>query len=54
MPPPKLLTLAGPQFRSNPYPFYSRLRSDNPVLEAVTPDGYTAWLITRYDDALND
>ena len=53
MPPPKLLTLAGPQFRSNPYPFYSRLRSDNPVLEAITPDGYTAWLITRYEDALS-
>ena len=53
MPPPKLLTLAGPQFRSNPYPFYSRLRSDNPVLEVVTPDGYTAWLITRYEDALS-
>jgi cytochrome P450 PksS len=53
MPPQKLLTLAGPQFRSNPYPFYSRLRRDHPVLEVVTSDGHTAWLITRYKDALS-
>src|SRR6476660_1397206 len=50
---PKLLTLAGPQFRSNPYPFYARLRNEQPVIQVVTPDGYLAWLITRYDDALN-
>jgi len=53
MSPPKLLTLAGPQFRSNPYPFYARLRNEQPVIQVVTPDGHLAWLITRYDDALN-
>lgn len=53
MSPQKLLTLAGPQFRSNPYPFYARLRKEHPVIHVATPDGHLAWLITRYDDALN-
>jgi cytochrome P450 len=50
---PKLAALAGPQFRSNPYPFYARLRTEHPVIQVVTPDGLLAWLITRYDDAVN-
>jgi cytochrome P450 len=49
---PKLASLAGPRFRSNPYDFYARLRGENPVLQVMVPDGSTAWLITRYDDAL--
>jgi cytochrome P450 len=48
---PKLTALGGPQFRANPYPFYDRLRRENPVIQVVVPDGQTAWLITRYDDA---
>jgi cytochrome P450 len=50
---PKLTALAGPQFRSNPYLFYARLRKEQPVIQVQTPDGQLAWLITRYDDALN-
>jgi cytochrome P450 len=50
---PKLTALAGPQFRSNPYPFYARLREEHPVIQVVTSEGHLAWLITRYDDALN-
>lgn len=50
---PKLAALAGPQFRSNPYPFYARLRKEHPVIQVAAPDGHPAWLITRYDDALN-
>jgi cytochrome P450 len=50
---PKLAALAGPQFRSNPYPFYARLRKEHPVIQVVTPEGHRAWLITRYEDALN-
>ena len=49
----KLAELAGPQFRSNPYPFYAHLRKEQPVIQVVTPDGLLAWLITRYDDVLN-
>jgi len=50
---PKMAALAGPEFRSNPYPFYARLRKEHPVIQVVTPDGLLAWLVTRYDDALN-
>lgn len=50
---PKLAALAGPQFRSNPYPFYARLRKEHPVIQVMTPEGHRAWLITRYEDALN-
>lgn len=49
---PRLANLAGPGFRSNPYDFYARLRRETPVLQVRVPDGTTAWLITRYEDAL--
>jgi cytochrome P450 len=35
-----------PQFRADPYPFYDRLRTEEPV--HVSPLGYT--VLTRYDD----
>jgi cytochrome P450 PksS len=50
---PNLTELAGPQFRSNPHPFYARLRRESPVIQVVLPDGQNAWLITRYEDALS-
>jgi cytochrome P450 PksS len=53
MAPPNLTELAGPQFRSNPHPFYARLRRESPVIQVVLPDGQNAWLITRYEDALS-
>src|ERR1700732_4495501 len=41
------------RFKANPYPFYAKLRADHPVFPVKLPDGQTAWLITRYDDALS-
>ena len=35
-----------PAFRADPYPFYDRLRDEDPVHE--TPFGYT--VLTRYED----
>lgn len=40
------------KFKANPYPFYARLRSEAPVHRVVLPDRRTAWLVTRYDDAV--
>src|SRR5215212_4339242 len=44
--------LASPQFKANPYPFYTRLRTETPVYRATLPNRKTAWLVTRYDDVL--
>jgi cytochrome P450 PksS len=40
----------GPGFKANPYPFYTRLRTEEPVCPVVLPDKQIVWLITRYDD----
>jgi cytochrome P450 PksS len=42
--------LARPEFKADPYPFYARLRAEEPVarLSAVF---IKAWMVTRYDDA---
>ena len=37
-----------PEFHANPYPFYRRLREQDPV--HASPLG--AWILTRYDDAV--
>src|SRR5919199_3110407 len=42
--------LASPQFKSNPHPFYARLREEAPVWRTTLPDKRTAWLVTRYED----
>lgn len=42
--------LASPAFKANPYPFYARLRAEEPVCPVVLPDKRVVWLITRYDD----
>ncbi len=37
-----------PEFHANPYPFYHRLREEDPVHQS--PMGF--WVLTRYDDVL--
>ena len=42
--------LASPAFKANPYPFYARLRAEEPVCSVLLPDKQVVWLVTRYDD----
>ncbi|GAA2382053.1 cytochrome P450 hydroxylase [Catellatospora methionotrophica] len=47
----------GPEATSAPHPVYARLREEAPVHEIQLTPTFTAWLVTRYDDArraLND
>ncbi|CDO03567.1 Cytochrome P450 107B1 [Oceanobacillus picturae] len=39
-------------FTPNPYPAYTQLRNEEPVARVLLPDGQYAWMITRYEDAL--
>lgn len=43
-------SLARPRFKANPYPFYARMRAEEPVFLISGPFGIRAWLVTRYDD----
>ena len=43
--------LARSEFKANPYPFYARLRREEPVCRVSTAF-LNAWLVTRYDDAV--
>jgi cytochrome P450 PksS len=47
----KARDLARPSFKANPYPFYARLRKEEPVCR-VSAAFMDAWLVTRYDDAV--
>lgn len=40
-------------FTRNPYPAYSILREEEPIARVLLPDGQHAWMITRYEDALD-
>jgi len=45
------------QFIQNPYPAYGEVREQNPIYRFFLPNGLPAWIVTRYDDAvevLND
>ena len=44
--------LTSPAFRADPYPTYARWRAEAPVCRVKLPDKQTAWLVTRYDDAV--
>ena len=44
----ELFNPSRPEFHSNPYPFYHRLRSEDPVHQTAT--GF--WVVTRYHDVV--
>ena len=46
------IDLISPAFRADPYPTFARLRAEAPVCRVTLPDRQTAWLVTRYDDAV--
>ncbi|GGH84602.1 cytochrome P450 [Pullulanibacillus pueri] len=39
-------------FNRNPYPVFQQLRERDPIHQMTLPDGQTAWVISRYDDAM--
>lgn len=44
------VNIAAREHKTDPHPFYARLRADHPVHPLTLPDKRTIWLITRYDD----
>src|SRR5712692_9695476 len=40
------------EFKADPFPFYARLRTEQPVCRVMLSGRQPAWLITRYDDVL--
>jgi cytochrome P450 len=49
MQPLSSFTFADPQVMQNPYPYYERLRAEDPV---HFDEGIRTWLVTRHDDIL--
>src|SRR5689334_8649717 len=47
---PANVNITSPEFKANPYPFYARLRAEEPVIRVPIPGKQFVWLITRYDD----
>lgn len=45
--------LSSPAHKANPFPLYAKLREETPVCEVRVPDGQSAYLVTRYDDAVS-
>lgn len=44
------LDITSTAFKSDPFPYYARMRTDAPVLRVQAPRFGPAWLVTRYDD----
>jgi len=47
--------LVSPEFKADPFPFYARLRAEQPVCRvelSIVPGIREAWLVTRYDDVV--
>lgn len=46
------IDIFSPTAKANPYPMFSLIRSSDPIHQLNAEDGRSAWLITRYEDAL--
>jgi cytochrome P450 PksS len=44
------MDIYAPEFKADPFPFYARLRAEQPVSQTTLPDKTRVWLITRYGD----
>lgn len=44
------IRIASAAFKTDPYPFYARLRAEAPVCRVTVSGKEEAWLVTRYDD----
>lgn len=40
-------------FIQQPFPIYEKLRAEEPVHRLLLPSGHAAWMVTRYEDAVN-
>ncbi len=48
---PLEIDLSSPRLKSNPYPLFTHLRSEDPMHWVEFPGNRHGWLITRYEDA---
>lgn len=46
------VNLVSREFKADPFPFYARLRAEQPVCRITAPGLKEAWLITRYEDVV--
>lgn len=46
------VNIAAREHKTNPYPFYAKLREEQPVCPVTLPDKRTIWLVTRYEDVV--
>jgi cytochrome P450 PksS len=45
--------ILSPQFKADPFPFFAKLRLEQPVYRTTLPDKTQVWLLSRYEDVNN-
>lgn len=45
------IDLISPDFKANPYPVFSWLRSNAPIYQMTMKSGRQVWIVSRYEDA---
>lgn len=49
---PPSVNIVSREFKADPFPFYARLRAEQPVCRVKFPGFGQVWLVTRYDDVV--